>query len=302
MQPTSKEKVVTVLNGWTMVGATFAVFVVGLGLIGTFVYSAIVNDGIDNLWLVWLIVIGALVIGFGAFLCNGFFTLQPNEGRVLILFGKYVGSVRTSGFHWTNPLNTKPRVSLRARNFNGPTLKVNDKNGNPIEIGAVVVWKVEDTAQASFDVDDYEEYVEVQSEAAVRHLANDYAYDHGEQGEPTLRSDVSEVSNALQRELQARLAKAGVWVEEARISHLAYAQEIAGAMLRRQQAEAIIAARQKIVDGAVSMVEMALSDLAKRNVVELDDERRASMVSNLLVVLCSETEVQPVVNTGTLYN
>jgi regulator of protease activity HflC (stomatin/prohibitin superfamily) len=232
---------------------------------------------------------------------GGFFTLQPNEARVLVLFGAYQGSVRTSGFHWTNPFNKKLRVSLRARNLNGDKLKVNDKSGNPIEIAAVVVWRVKDTAQATFDVQDYENYVRVQSESAVRHIASAYAYDHGEQDEITLRSGVEEVSVALTKELQERLDKAGVVVEEARLTHLAYAPEIAGAMLRRQQAEAIIAARQKIVHGAVSMVEMALKELADKRVVNLDEERKAAMVSNLLVVLCGESEVHPVVNAGTLY-
>ena len=237
----------------------------------------------------------------GIFSCFGYFTLQPNEGRVLILFGNYRGTVRNAGWRFTNPLNTKLRISLRSRNLNGAQLKVNDRRGNPIEIAAVVVWRVEDTAQASFDVDDFEEYVVVQSESAVRHLANCYAYDHGEENEITLRSGVEEVSANLQKELQERVGKAGVKVEEARLTHLAYAPEIAGAMLRRQQAEAIIDARQKIVHGAVSMVEMALQDLAEKDVVELDDERKAAMVTNLLVVLCSETEAQPVVNAGTLY-
>jgi regulator of protease activity HflC (stomatin/prohibitin superfamily) len=192
-------------------------------------------------------------------------------------------------------------VSLRSRNLEGQRLKVNDKNGNPIEIAAVVVWQVASTAQAVFDVDDYEQYVKVQSESAVRHLANLYSYDHGEEGELTLRSGMDEVSAALRDELQNRLEKAGVHVEEARITHLAYAAEIAGAMLRRQQAEAIIAARTKIVHGAVTMVEMALKDLSERKVIELDDERKAAMVSNLLVVLCADHEAQPVINTGTLY-
>jgi regulator of protease activity HflC (stomatin/prohibitin superfamily) len=220
---------------------------------------------------------------------------------VLILFGAYKGTVRTSGFHWTNPFNRKHKVSLRARNLNGERLKVNDKSGNPIEIAAVVVWRVQDTAQATFDVQDYEHYVRVQSESAVRHIANAYAYDHGEHDEITLRSGVDEVSLALTRELQERLAKAGVVVEEARLTHLAYAPEIASAMLRRQQAEAIIAARQKIVHGAVSMVEMALKEIADKRVVNLDEDRKAAMVSNLLVVLCGESEVHPVINTGTLY-
>ena len=196
---------------------------------------------------------------------------------------------------------SRHKISLRARTLNGEKLKVNDKRGNPIEIAAVVVWRVQDTAQAAFDVDDYEKYVETQSESALRHLASCYAYDHGEENEITLRSGVEEVSQALRKELQERLAKAGVMVEEARLTHLAYAPEIAQAMLRRQQAEAVIAARQKIVHGAVSMVDMALKELAEKQVVQLDDERKAAMVSNLMVVLCGESEVHPVVNTGTLY-
>jgi regulator of protease activity HflC (stomatin/prohibitin superfamily) len=257
--------------------------------------------------------VGCLILG--GFCAGGFFTLQPNEARVLILFGAYRGTVRTSGFHWANPFyaraasRTTPgevaartqKISLRARNFNSERLKVNDKRGNPIEIAAVVVWRVEDTAQATFDVENYENYVRVQSESALRHLANNYAYDHGEDNEITLRSNTDDVSAALRKELQDRLARAGVQVDEARLTHLAYAPEIAQAMLRRQQAEAIIAARQKIVHGAVSMVDMALKELASKQVVQLDDERKAAMVSNLMVVLCGETEVHPVINTGTLY-
>ena len=233
---------------------------------------------------------------------SGFFTLQPNEARVLVLFGSYKGTVRNSGFHWTNPFTTKIPVSLRSRNLNGERLKVNDKRGNPIEIAAVVVWHIEETAQAVFDVQNVESYVAIQSESAVRHLASSYAYDHGEEHEVTLRGGGDEVSAALLQELSDRLSRAGVVVEEARISHLAYAPEIASAMLRRQQAEAVIAARQKIVQGAVSMVEMALRELDDKKLVDLDPERRAAMVSNLLVVLCGETEVQPVVNTGTLHH
>ena len=233
---------------------------------------------------------------------SGFFTLQPNEARVLVLFGSYKGTVRGSGFHWTNPFTSKIPVSLRSRNLNGERLKVNDKRGNPIEIAAVVVWHIEETAQAAFDVQNVESYVAIQSESAVRHLASSYAYDHGEEHDVTLRGGGDEVSAALLQELSDRLSRAGVVVEEARISHLAYAPEIASAMLRRQQAEAVIAARQKIVQGAVSMVEMALKELDQKNLVDLDPERRAAMVSNLLVVLCGETEVQPVVNTGTLHH
>jgi regulator of protease activity HflC (stomatin/prohibitin superfamily) len=297
----TREREVHVLNGWQMLVVTIAVFAAGIGLLVWFTFSAVDaarNEVLPNFWLLGG---GTLVIGLGVFLCFGFFTLQPNEGRVLILFGSYRGTVRISGWHWTNPLNTKLRLSLRSRNFTSEKLKVNDKRGNPIEIAVVVVWRVQDTAQASFDVDEFREYVEVQSESAVRHLANCYPYDHGEENETTLRSGVEDVSLALQHELQDRVNKAGVVVEEARLTHLAYAPEIANAMLRRQQAEAIIDARQKIVHGAVSMVEMALSDLADKQVVQLDEERKAAMVSNLLVVLCGEQEVHPVINTGTLY-
>jgi regulator of protease activity HflC (stomatin/prohibitin superfamily) len=222
----------------------------------------------------------------------------------MVLFGSYRGTVRDSGFHWANPFYTRLKVSQRARNLEGERLKVNDKRGNPIEIAAVVVWRVEDTAQALFDVDNFEHYVKVQSESAVRHLANSYPYDHGEGGESnelTLRSGMDDVSAALQKELQERLGKAGVRVDEARLTHLAYAPEIAQAMLRRQQAEAVIAARKVIVHGAVSMVEMALKDLSEKKVIDLDEERKATMVSNLLVVLCGESEAQPVINSGTLY-
>lgn len=245
----------------------------------------------------------AFVLLLVLFFClKGYFTLQPNEAMVLTLFGQYVGSVKKDGFYWVNPLTSKHRISLRSRNFVADTLKVNDKRGNPIEIAIVVVWQVEDTAQASFDVDDYESYVRIQSESAIRHLASQFAYDNGDNDEVTLRDGGDVVNQALQAELQMRLKKTGVLVEEARLTHLAYAPEIAQAMLRRQQAEAVIAARTKIVHGAVSMVEMALNDLADKEIVDLDAERKASMVSNLLVVLCAESEVTPVVNTGTLYS
>jgi len=281
----SHEKQVRVLNGWAMLPVVMADFLI-----------AVATLGITQVPLLFI-----LLMGVGVFLCFGFFTLQPNEGRVLILFGEYRGTERQSGWHWTNPLNTKKRISLRARNLNGDKLKVNDNRGNPIEIAAVVVWRVQDTFQASFDVQNYEEYVRMQSESAVRHLANSYAYDHGEANETTLRSGVEEVSAALQKELQERVAKAGVQIDEARLTHLAYAPEIAGVMLRRQQAEAIIAARQMIVHGAVSMVQMALKDLTENKIVELDEERKATMVSNLLVVLCGDRDAQPVINAGTLY-
>jgi regulator of protease activity HflC (stomatin/prohibitin superfamily) len=276
-------------------------------------------------------ILGPLMNVAGVIMLIGHFTLQPNEARVLILFGRYRGTVRDSGFHWANPFYTRIRsrtqcgagdsgssshganrgipyrvlttkLSLRARNFISEKLKVNDKRGNPVEIAAVIVWKVEDTARAAFDVDDFESYVQIQSEAAIRHIASLYSYDRSEEEEHTLRDSADEVAQALERELRVRLEKAGVSVVEARLTHLAYAPEIAQAMLRRQQAEAVIAARQKIVHGAVSMVDMALRELSDKAVVEMDEERKAAMVSNLLVVLCAESNVTPVVNTGTLYN
>ena len=330
----NRERTVSVHNGWVMLPVAIAL---ELGSLALFIYSIATSDqnqGHPN----WpLFIAGLLGMILAVILMPGLFTLQPNEARVLILFGKYKGTVKDSGFHWGNPFysngarpsqrmqtlrmrlqamaekQTPPdnqlmmkqscrnKISLRARNLNSEKLKVNDKRGNPVEIAAVIVWQVQDTAQAMFDVDDYETYVRIQSESAIRHVASAYAYDHGEENEVTLRSGVDEVSLALQKELQARLDKAGVTVEEARLTHLAYAPEIAQAMLRRQQAEAVIAARQKIVHGAVSMVDMALKELAEKQVVALDDERKASMVSNLMVVLCGESEVHPVVNTGTLY-
>jgi regulator of protease activity HflC (stomatin/prohibitin superfamily) len=248
------------------------------------------------------IVIVALAI---AFIAPGFFMLQPNEAAVITLFGDYLGTGREPGLRWTLPWNIRKRVSVRARNQNIETLKVNDKRGNPVEIGAVVVWRVEDTAQALFDVEDFESFVRVQSESALRHVATRYNYDFGEEhevNEVTLRAGAEVVAETLREELQARVQLAGVKIVEAKLTHLAYAPEIAGAMLRRQQAEAVISARTKIVAGAVSMVEMALKSLSEKNVVELDDERRAAMVSNLMVVLCSDRDAQPVVNAGTLYN
>jgi regulator of protease activity HflC (stomatin/prohibitin superfamily) len=297
----TREREVHVPNGWLALPVVIALFAVGIWLEVWFGFTAKRADEMGGLPNFWLGGGGLFVIGLGIFFCFGFFTLQPNEGRVLVLFGSYRGTVRTSGWHWTNPLNSKLRLSLRSRNFTSEKLKVNDKRGNPIEIAVVVVWRVQDTAQASFDVERFSEYVEVQSESAVRHLANCYPYDHGEENETTLRSGVEDVSLALQHELQDRVNKTGVVIEETRLTHLAYAPEIAGAMLRRQQAEAIIDARQKIVHGAVSMVQMALTELAEKKVVELDEERKAAMVSNLLVVLCGEQEVHPVINTGTIY-
>jgi regulator of protease activity HflC (stomatin/prohibitin superfamily) len=246
------------------------------------------------------------LVAAGAVLLTGLYIQQPNEARVLTLFGRYVGTDRVSGLRWTVPLlMIKRRLSLRARNLDAPTLKVNDKRGNPVEISAAVVWRVEDTARAVFEVDDFEQYVSIQAEAAIRHLASQFAYDEGDDldaRETTLRAGSDEVMAALIAELQARLQPAGVGVETAMLTHLAYAPEIAQVMLRRQQAEAIISARKKIVHGAVSMVEEALKGLSEREIVQLDDERKAAMVSNLLVVLCSDKDTQPIVNTGTLYN
>jgi hypothetical protein len=243
-----------------------------------------------------------LAVGFALWvvLICGFFIVEPNGSKVLLLFGSYKGTVRQSGFHWANPFLSKRNISLRARTLNGERLKVNDLAGNPVEIAAIIVWQVQDTFEASFEVDDYEQYVALQSETAVRHSASSYPYD-AEDETVSLRRNTTEVSEHLQEELQERLERAGVRVLEARLSHLAYAPEIASAMLRRQQAAAIISARQRIVDGAVGMVEMALERLERENVLKLDDERKAAMVSNLLVVLCGEQAAQPVVNTGTLY-
>ena len=248
---------------------------------------------------------GFLFGGIGWFVLRyvifGFFTVNPNQVKVLQLFGSYVGTVRTPGLRWANPLYSKTTISVRIRNFESAHLKVNDTDGNPIEIAAIVVWRVVDTAEAVFEVDDYENFVRVQTESAERNLATHYPYDTHLEGHLSLRGSTDEVAKRLKSEIQDRLAKAGVEVIEARISHLAYAQEIAAAMLRRQQAGAIIAARQKIVEGAVGMVEMALDMLSKSDKVHLDEERKATMVSNLLVVLCAAHDAQPVVNTGTLY-
>ena len=320
-QAVNREQVVKVWSGGPILFLWFLLLVADARLL----IFAVQNHA------VWGIAASAVVCVALLISLSGFFTLQPNEARVLVLFGSYKGTVRESGFHWGNPFYSngpsrtaaigaaagnkegvgalvesktlgRNKISLRARTLNGDTLKVNDKRGNPIEIAAVVVWRVADTAQAMFDVNHYEKYVRTQSESALRHLASLYSYDDADGSDTTLRANVDEVSGALCGELQERLAKAGVAVDEARLTHLAYAPEIAQVMLRSQQAEAVIAARQKIVHGAVSMVEMALKQLAENEVVSLDDERRASMVSNLMVVLCSESEVHPVVNTGTLYH
>jgi len=322
-QSAASERVVSTMNGWGMLIVSFALLL-GAGFMLTRTTGLVVPIHFA----------GALVMLTGLILLRGFFTLQPNQARVLILFGAYKGTVHSSGFHWANPFYSRTRgfaprkdsrpgqgernrpehrgaggglsvlstkLSLRAHNFSSEALKVNDKRGNPVEIAAVVVWRVENTAQAVFDVEDYTSYVEIQSESAIRSIASRYAYDQGDEHEITLRGGADEVALALKEELQVRLVKAGVVVEEARLTHLAYAPEIAPVMLRRQQAEAIIAARKIIVQNAVSMVHMALDELDQKNVVKLDDERKAAMVSNLLVVLCGNSDASPVINTGTLY-
>ncbi len=261
----------------------------------------------DPVITVWRIAFMLLFPVAAVFLLVGLYMLQPNEGALITLFGGYRGTDRASGLRWCIPFYTRKKISLRSRNLNSDKLKVNDKNGNPIEIGAAIVWRVRDTAQAVYEIDDYELYVRVQAEAAIRHLASAYSYDNGgDESETknivTLRGGADIVAKALANELQERFNKAGISVEEAKLTHLAYAPEIASAMLRRQQAEAVIDARSKIVHGAVTMVEMALKGLSDKNIVHLDDERKAAMVSNLLVVLCAESNVQPIVNTGTLYN
>ncbi len=287
-------------SGWPMLWLLlFAEF----GSIATTIWLAAQAkaEGSSPIYVAGMIAAILLAAVLMVMLC-GLFTLQPNHGAVLTLFGAYKGTVRTPGFHWANPFYQKGRVSLRSHNLNGEKLKVNDQRGNPIEIAAVVVWRVEDTAKAMYGVEDFTHFVQVQSESAVRHLASRYPYDGHEGNEVSLRSGIDEVTHALQDELQGRLTRAGVIVEEARISHLAYAPEIAGAMLRRQQAEAVVAARFRIVEGAVGMVEAALAQLEKKKTIVLDDERKAAMVSNLLVVLCGDQGAQPVVNAGTLYS
>ncbi len=291
-EPTHKEIVRDVPSGLSTLAILIVATLVDIGLI----VLAAVSEFIP------LVVIGALLLPVLIVCWTGLFTVAPNEGRVLQLFGNYIGTVRSPGLKWANPFYSKRHISLRVRNFESAKLKVNDHDGSPIEIAAVVVWKVVDTAEAAFEVDSYENYVHVQSETALRNLASQYAYDAHEDGKLSLRGNTQAVADQLQTEVQTRLAKAGVEVVEARISHLAYAPEIAASMLRRQQATAVIAARSQIVAGAVGMVEMALTDLEKRGFVKLDDERKAQMVSNLLVVLCGERDPQPVVNTGTIYS
>ena len=280
------------LSGWVMLPVLLA-----LGVAAVFGFISAVRPTPDaTLIIFWVTVFALDVLGWA-----GFFLVNPNEAKVLQLFGKYVGTVKAPGLRWTNPFYSKRRISQRIRNFETSRLKVNDREANPIEIAAVVVWKVVETAEACFEVDDYNNYVHVQSEAALRNLSTSYAYDDHVEGQMSLRGNTTEVAAHLKAEIQERLAKAGVETIEARISHLAYAPEIAAVMLQRQQASAIIAARTRIVEGAVGMVEMALERLNQKGIVHLDEERKATMVSNLLVVLCGERAAQPVVNTGSLY-
>jgi regulator of protease activity HflC (stomatin/prohibitin superfamily) len=287
-----REKEFAAVSGWAVVCLLLA------GVAGSI---WLLISGIRGEHTEWII--SALVaLAVQMVLAAGLFVVNPNEAKVLQLFGKYVGTARQPGLRFANPFFTKRRVSMRVRNFESARLKVNDLDGNPIEIAAVVVWRVVDTAEAIFEVDDYENYVHVQSESALRNMVTSYPYDVHDDAQLSLRGHTQAIADHLRKEIQERLSKAGVEVIEARISHLAYASEIAAAMLQRQQAGAIIAARQRIVDGAVGMVEMALDRLARNNVVELDEERKAAMVSNLLVVLCSERSTQPIVNTGTLHH
>jgi len=284
------EKKAQTMSGWGMLFLNLAMIATGIYLF----ISGIAHEALPTL------LAGVALLVLGIVMMAGLFVINPNEAAALLLFGAYKGTTRENGLRFANPFMRKDKISLKARNLNGERLKVNDLTGNPIEIAAVVVWKVVNTAEALFDVDDYEEYVTVQSESAVRHLAGAYPYD-GNEDDLTLRGTTDEISEHLQKELQERLDKAGVKVIEARLSHLAYAPEIAHAMLQRQQASAVVAARQKIVEGAVGMVEMALNELGEKDLVEFDDDKKATMISNLLVVLCSEHAAQPVVNTGTLY-
>ena len=279
-----------------MSGVFMLIFLIFLNLLFVALFVGAVQN--HNGWAVvgWIVGWIATLISFA-----GLFVVNPNEAKVVQLFGSYVGTVRDPGYKWVNPFTTRRKVSQRVRNFETPKLKVNDHIGNPIEIAAVVVWKVVDTAEAIFEVDNYENFVHVQCEAALRNLATSHPYDSHAEHEVSLRGQPSEIAEELRKEVQARLERAGVQVIETRISHLAYAPEIAGAMLRRQQASAIVAARQKLVEGAVGMVQMALDALSERHVLELDEERKAAMVSNMLVVLCSDQHTQPVVNTGSLY-
>ncbi len=282
-----------VADGWLILGA---VIVAGLALLAWIIMMARSGQPQPLPLAAW-----GLCTAVWAFCCAGFFTLEPNTAAVLILFGEYKGTTRREGFSWANPLFRKRKISLRAHNLNSERIKVNDIEGNPIEIAAVIVWRVTETARACFDVEDYQEFVEIQTDAALRNLAMAYPYDSSDDDVLSLRGDIEEVTARLQTHVQERVEKAGVLIDESRIAHLAYAPEIAGAMLQRQQAGAVVAARQRIVDGAVGMVEMALTQLSEKDILHLDDERKAAMVSNLMVVLCSDKAAHPVVNTGSLY-
>ncbi len=288
------EKPVKTLSGYTML--VVGIFTLALAIVMAYLSESNSNTAFGIITAVLFITTGLIFAGL--------FIVNPNDAKVMVLFGSYAGTARESGFFWANPFLVKRKISLRARNLSGQKLKVNDKVGNPIEIATVVVWQIDETFKAAFDVDDYEQYVVIQSEAAVRHLAQSYPYDSfedvGHEG-MTLRASIEQISKVLEAELQARLSRAGVKIMEARLSHLAYAPEIAQAMLRRQQASAVVAARTQIVHGAVSMVEMALAQLSEKKLVELDEERKAAMISNLLVVLCSDSAASPVINAGTLY-
>lgn len=292
-----KEKSLSSLNGLGTLAGALLVALAGAALFVMGV-AAKASTGSPNLLLMLL---GALLVALGVFILAGLYTIQPNQAAVLSLFGKYVGTVKDNGLRWNNPFFAKRRVSQRVRNFESGKLKVNELDGSPIEIAAVIVWQVVDASEAVYNVDDYESFVHIQSESALRAMATSYPYDQHEDGQLALRSHASEISQHLKNELAERLADAGAQVIDARISHLAYAAEIAQAMLQRQQANAVIAARTRIVAGAVGMVEMALAELQKNGVVQLDEERKAHMVSNLLTVLCSDRGTQPIVNAGSLY-
>jgi regulator of protease activity HflC (stomatin/prohibitin superfamily) len=292
----TKEKTITSSNG---LGYLFLILFLLLFAVAVIIFRANKpsDDYMDAVYIVFSIVV--ILVAF--LMMAGFYTIEPNFAVVILLFGKYIGTDRSEGFHWANPFYSKKKLSLRTNNFDSQKLKVNDKKGNPIEISVVVVWRVNETAEALFAVEDYKTYTIVQSESAIRHIATLYPYDVTDDEPISLRSSIDEVSLALAKEIQERIAGAGIIIEETRINHLAYAPEIAHAMLQRQQAEAVIAARTKIVDGAVGMVEMALKRLSEENVIQLDEERKAAMVGNLMVVLCSDRSAQPIINSGSLY-
>jgi regulator of protease activity HflC (stomatin/prohibitin superfamily) len=286
-----QERKALTVSGWMMLAIDIILFVGG----GWLIWRFTVDQETSTLWA------GAIVLVVAGVLASGFIVNPPNISRVVTFFGRYIGTVRNNGFVWTYPVTARERISLRIQNFDSETLKVNDANGNPIEVAAVIVWRVVDTAKAAFEVEDYEDFVKIQTETAVRHMAAEYPYDAYQEGQHSLRANADEVTNSLHQELQEQLTLAGVEVLRTQLRRLAYAPEIAADMLRRQQAEAVVAARQRIVEGAVGMVDHALEMLSTKDIIHLDEERKAAMVSNLLVVLCSEHHAQPVVNAGTLY-